>query len=166
LVAAISDPDGGALIAVPAQTNSTKIRNGRLRLQNGYGSDRLDLPLALTAQYWNGSVFTNHVADNCTSLAVPTASAGMVFGTSGNLSAGKTTASINGVSSGTASLLMGDGGFVLSRPGSGNTGYVDVTVSAPVWLQYAWSGSTATNPTARAVFGMFKSPLIYRRENY
>jgi MSHA biogenesis protein MshQ len=34
------------------------------------------------------------------------------------------------------------------------------------WLMYPWTSATATNPTARATFGVYKSPLIYRRENY
>ena len=96
------------------------------------------------AQYWNGSTFITNTLDNCTTVPVPTSSSGMVFGT----------------------LLVGAGGFILSKPEAGNTGFVAVTISSPIWLQYAWSGSTASNPTGRAAFGIFMSALIYRRENY
>jgi hypothetical protein len=35
------------------------------------------------------------------------------------------------------------------------------------WLMFDWTGSgTASSPRARATFGIYKSPLIYRRENY
>jgi len=46
------------------------------------------------------------------------------------------------------------------------SGSADITVTAPSWLQYPWTSTTATSPTARATFGIYKSPLIYRRENY
>jgi MSHA biogenesis protein MshQ len=143
------------------------IRSGRLRMLNAYGSELLALtmPLWLSTQYWNGSTWTLNSADSCTSLAVPTSASGMVFGP-GNLVAGSTTASIQGVGSGSASLLAGDGGFKLSRPGTGKTGYVDITVATPSWLTFPWSGSSATAAKGRATFGSYKSPLIYLREIY
>jgi len=33
------------------------------------------------------------------------------------------------------------------------------------WLQFGGISANA-NPSARATFGIFKSPMIYRRENY
>lgn len=45
------------------------------------------------------------------------------------------------------------------------TGAFTVTATVPTWLQYNWTGVVG-NPTARATFGVYKSPLIYRRENY
>jgi MSHA biogenesis protein MshQ len=63
-------------------------------------------------------------------------------------------------------LLAGDAAFRLTAPGSGNNGYVTITVATPSWLKYPWTSSTATDPSARATFGIYKSPLIYRRENY
>jgi MSHA biogenesis protein MshQ len=168
LTASVSDPDGGSLISSPAQTNTTKIRNGRLRFLNGYGSEFLDLPMSLTAQYWNGSGFVTNTSDTCTTLAVPTSASGMVFGPvpPGNLSAGETVASMYGVTSGSPALIGGDAGFKLSKPGAGNNGYVDTTVTAPSWLQYPWAGGASASPTARGTFGVYKSPLVFRRENY
>jgi MSHA biogenesis protein MshQ len=40
------------------------------------------------------------------------------------------------------------------------------------WLQFNWKGAGKTNPSARAVFGIYKKDqpsggvMIYRRENY
>jgi MSHA biogenesis protein MshQ len=141
------------------------MRYGRLRLQNAYGSELLPLPMSLTAQYWTGSGFALNTADSCTSLQVPTSASGMVFG-AGNLAAGETTASIQGLSAGSGVLLAGDAAFRLTAPGSGNNGYVTITVATPSWLKYPWTSSTATDASARATFGIYKSPLIYRRENY
>jgi MSHA biogenesis protein MshQ len=141
------------------------IRSGRLRLVNAYGSELLALPMSLTAQYWNGSGYVLHTQDTCTSLAVPTSASGMVFGP-GNLSAGETTARLRGTSSGNVSLLAGDAVMTLTKPGIGNSGYVDITINTPNWLKYPWSSVTPGNAVGRATFGIYKSPLIYRRENY
>jgi MSHA biogenesis protein MshQ len=143
------------------------VRSGRLRMLNAYGSELLALtvPQWLQTQYWNGSTWTLNSADNCTSLAVPTSASGMVFGP-GSLVAGSTTASINGVSSGSGTLLAGDAGFKLTRPGSGKTGYVDITVNTPSWLLYPWSSSSPSAAKGRATYGAYKSPLIFRREIY
>jgi MSHA biogenesis protein MshQ len=184
----VSDPDGVLLINRNMdQSNTTcttdaagtssgncpavnfggtqKMRYGRLRLQNAYGSELLPLPMSLTAQYWNGTGFALNTFDSCTSLTVPTSASGMVFGT-GNLAAGETTASIQGLSSGSGVLLTGDAALRLTAPGSGNNGYATITIATPSWLKYPWASATATDASARATFGIYKSPLIYRRENY
>jgi MSHA biogenesis protein MshQ len=54
----------------------------------------------------------------------------------------------------------------LKAPGTGKTGSVDITATIPAWLQYDWLGAGVTNPKGRATFGVYKSPLIYHRENY
>jgi MSHA biogenesis protein MshQ len=40
-----------------------------------------------------------------------------------------------------------------------------VTATVPDWLKYNW-GSGVSSPSAQASFNVYKSPLIYRRENY
>lgn len=40
------------------------------------------------------------------------------------------------------------------------------TSANAAWLMYPWTSSTASNPFARVDFGVYRSPLIYRRENY
>ena len=157
------DTDGVSSATGTQGTNY--LRSGRLRMLNAYGSELLALPVSSQAQYWAGTGYVLNTLDSCTSLVVPTSSSGLVFGT-GNLTAGKTAAKINGVSSGVGSLVSGDAGFTLSAPGSGATGYVDATITAPSWLQYNWKGAGNVSPSARATFGTYKSPLVYMRENY
>jgi len=150
---------------------TSEIRSGRLWIANAYGSELLPLPVPLQAQYYTSSGWLLNTADSCTSLLLPTTVAGLVFG-SGNLSAGETTPSSNvtatPITSGNFTLGAGDAKFRLSKPGAGNNGYVDITVDAPAWLKFPWKGAGlgAISPTARATFGIYKTPLIYRRENY
>lgn len=142
--------------------SATKLRYGRLRLQNAYGSELLDLPVPLLAQYWNGSAWVQNADDSCTTITAPTSGAGLTFYPS-QLSS-KTTATVNS----TGKLASGDAGLKFSKPGLGNSGYVDITIPLALqpWLQFPWKGAGNVDPGARATFGIYKSPLIYRRENY
>ena len=165
VLAAPVDSDNVTMTAAQVAA-STPLRYGRLRLQNAYGSELLALPVTATTEYRDASgYYVKNTDDSCTTVAVPAAGSGLTFG-AGNLSAGETVAGINGTSSGLGTWVSGNGGLVLSRPGSGNNGFVDITLSVPDWLKFPWSGGSPVNPTAKAVFGIFKSPLIYRRENY
>jgi len=60
----------------------------------------------------------------------------------------------------------GNFNLTLKAPGSGNSGSMNVTATVPNWLKYNWTGSGITNPSARATFGIYKTPIIYIRENY
>jgi len=48
--------------------NAPELRFGRLRLSNAVGSELLQLPMPLSAQYWNGQGFVVNSSDNCTQL--------------------------------------------------------------------------------------------------
>jgi MSHA biogenesis protein MshQ len=168
--------DGEVPAASPAMAlGSTTLRYGRLQLFNAYGSELLDLPLTLRAQYWNGSAWVTNSDDSCTTITAPTSGSGLTFypevaaGAPGNhLSAAETTATVNV----TGKLASGDAGLRFSRPGAGNSGYVDISIPLAVrpWLQFPWGISavnpTGLNPTGRATFGIYRSRLIYSRENY
>jgi Concanavalin A-like lectin/glucanases superfamily/IPT/TIG domain len=149
---------------VPAGTASSlgaaTLRYGRLQLQNAYGSELLALPVPLRAQYWNGSAWVTNADDSCTTITAPTSGAGLTL----HLSTGVTTASVN-VS---GKLASGDAGLRFTAPGAGNSGYVDISIPLALkpWLQFPWAGGANVDPTGRATFGIFRSPLIYRRENY
>lgn len=174
LSAAPSDGDAPAA-ATPATLGDADLRYGRLQLLNAYGSELLDLPVTLRAQYWNGNAWVTNSDDSCTSISAPGSGAGLTFhpevapGAVGNhLSAGETTASVNAG----GKLNAGLAGLKFSRPGAGNSGYVDISIplAARPWLQHPWGTSavnpTGLNPSGRATFGIFKSRLIYSRENH
>ena len=154
---------------------SAPIRSGRLSLQNVYGSELLALPVPLVAQYWNGSSYATNSSDSCT--VIPASS--IVMGNYLNLlSACKTQM----LTVGNLSILAGKpagSGLTLTAPGAGNAGSVDLRINAGAaasgntCVSAAQSAATAANlpwfgPNlgARATFGVFKSPIIYRRENY
>ncbi|MBB1072941.1 hypothetical protein HUU62_00730 [Rhodoferax sp. 4810] len=184
LKAAVADATDGALLigsAAHKETNTTKVRHGRVQLQNAYGSEMLKLPLPVNLQYWNGG-WTKNTLDYCTVLAA--SQFAWVFPT-GTASRPNSLAACESVLSVTG--FAPDYLFTLGEPGPGNAGWADLTLNlgstaagsscasatpgtagtanAP-WLQFDWAGTGVTNPKARASFGVFKSPLIYRRENY
>lgn len=68
------------------------------------------------------------------------------------------------MAAGPGALQKGDFNLWLKAPTSAGT--VTVNVDVPPWLEFPWVGVGNTDPSARATFGVFKSPLIYRRENY
>jgi MSHA biogenesis protein MshQ len=148
-------------------------------MRNAYGSELLNLPIPLEAQYWNGSAFIRNDGDSCTSL-LP-ANIGLANFTS-NLAAGETSAAA-------VAFNAGVGNLTLSAPGDGNGGSVDLVINLgttaieapcsaltpdPVTtganaghLQGKWCGANYDkDPTARATFGIRKTPLIYLRENF
>lgn len=156
------------------------VRFGRLRLANATGTELRALPVPLTAQYWNGQGFVTNSADNCTTLpalaaVVQTAplTPGLTFyaaSADNQLAAGETTATL------AAPLVSGNASLVLTAPGAGNHGYLDLVADAPAWLEYNWDGvdqggdgqTLDDNPRARVAFGKRRGAdrLIIRREIY
>lgn len=172
--------DGGLTVqtasATAVHSGSSELRFGRLALSNVYGSELLDLPLPVTAQYWSSAgYYVTHTDDSCTALPVSSLSMAFLAATP-NLSACQTQLSPTGV----RTFGSGQLALKLTQPGVGRQGSVDLVLnlgstaagstcvsasaSAATAASLPWLGST--NPTARATFGIYKSPLIYRRENY
>jgi MSHA biogenesis protein MshQ len=180
LIASVNDPDGSSLIGTNAQkeTNATRIRYGRLWLGNAYGSELLDLPIPLEAQYWAaGGYYVTNRDDVCTTI--PVSSIALSFlATTPNLVACETQLSPMG----SPVLVGGKLPLKLTKPGKGNNGTVGLALnigSAAVGSTCVSSSGASTpataaslpwfgivNPAGRAAFGVFKTPLIYRRENY
>lgn len=168
---------GGSGIAFDA---GAEFRYGRLRVANNYGSEKLNLPIDVSAQYWDGEKFASNIADNCTRIA---AGSVQLSGHAGGLSAANMPQShvLTGVS-----VQNGQGKLILQKPtsmvGKGSVGVcVDlgpdpaggVACSAPSpanqpWLQGAWSQPNQNeDPQGRASFGVNKGgPVIYMRERY
>jgi hypothetical protein len=157
-------------------------RYGILKLASAYGSELTNLPVAVEAQYWDGARFATNTSDQCTSLPTGIMAMGNY---QRNLAACET-----GLTAATLKLSSGRGYFTLLKPGSGNSGSVDISLQlgtsatgstcvgtgssataasagSLTWLQGKWSGSSYDqNPSARASFGQYKSPLIYLRESF
>ena len=164
-----------------------EMRFGRLRLANGNGSNLVPLALRLEAQHWIApGYFVTNTADSCT--VVTSANVGL-GNFQGGLTSGDTTASVAA-----GSLAGGLKSVVLSPPGAGKSGSVDIVLylAAPPgginacvtfgvpptplgadlgFLRGEWCTPPAgydRDPTARARFGAYRgsSEFIYFRENY
>lgn len=147
---------------------STDVRYGQMKLSNAHGSELLQLPIAVTAQYWNGLNYVTNIADSITTLnATTVTSANWTNLTPSNwqkLTPSSTwAAGATSVVPATASVVFinGTASFKLAAP-SGKTGSVDIATNAPAYLP-----SNSGYP-ARATFGVYKgaNEFIYLRENY
>jgi hypothetical protein len=164
--------------ASPAFDDGATMVFGRIALTNAYGVETQSLAVPAETQYYTGSVWVTNAGDFCT--AIP--GAALAFANwQKSLNACETSVSGGGtVSRGRTSLL-------LSAPGPGNTGSVDLTLNLGAtasgsaciagaaqsstttglgFLQGAWGGATySVNPTGRASFGEYGVMPGFRREN-
>jgi uncharacterized repeat protein (TIGR01451 family) len=172
LKASVTDPDG-ALLTGAAVSNTTRIRFGRLKLGNVYGSELLNLSVPVQVQYWSGTAFALNSLDACTTLATANlkltgAPAGVTATASGIFAAGAGSINVSKPSPATAATieLCIDAG---PDPVGGTVCAASASASA-AFLQGLWFPGTAYNndPGARATFGIYKgnNNLIYQRENY
>jgi len=157
------------------QAATSKVRYGRIKFANAYGSQLLTLNLPLTLQYFNSGGWVTNALDSCSTLAANN----FAYAFTGNLNACETAGTLTG-SAPNLSLR-------LAAPGNGNEGNADLALN----LGTASAGNTCvavgsagpaesagnqawlslpggTNPTARATFGVYKgrNEFIYLRESY
>ena len=151
---------------------------GRLALRDALGSELLDLPMPLVTQYYSGTTqgFTTNTADNCSAapaISFSNYQLALAAGETCVRDSGDPGASGAGCPAPAAPSLQfgsiasaGNFNLTLAAPGSGNSGALWVTATAPSWLQYAWG--SATSPVGMATFGVFPGPAsrIYQREVY
>jgi predicted acyltransferase (DUF342 family) len=162
-----TDSDGVTMTSASVSTASL-FRYGRLLMPNTYGSELLPLTVPIEAQYWNGSAYQRNQLDTCT--AIPTSAVAM-----GNYKSNLSTCETALTGGGT--MAAGKTAVRLSAPGNGNHGSVDLSLNlnsatgttctpasaSATSAAIPWFG---TSPSARATFGIFKSPVIYMRESY
>jgi MSHA biogenesis protein MshQ len=158
-VRAIDADNVSSLQTTPANSveAGVKVATGRTYIPGVYGSNRLPLPLPITVQFYNGSYWATSLTDNAMSFNNALSTAGgnvlatQVSGPAGCISVNNpnvTTHVVSGVRS-------------LSIAASSTTCSYNLSLNnAPTYLPvFPVNGG-------RATFGLFKSPLIYRRENY
>lgn len=135
----------------PLVQGVVELRHGRFRIPNAYGSERLALPMSATAQYFNGTTWVSNLADNLTSFSSD-------FSPAGNLLAAIVTGLGGGLTASNPDALPVSSGVKNFRLAAPNvSGSADISLNAPAYLPSA---------PGRATFGIYRSPLIYRRENY
>ena len=152
--------DGVSSLRVSSVEGGVKVVSGRMKLSNAHGSELLQLPIAATIQYWNGTTYVTSTTDSVSSFA----SGAVSFTNCQKLSAISTWPTTcppppTSVSPASVVFLNGMGNFILAKPGVGKSGSVDMTTSAPSYLP---------SNKARATFGVYKgaNEFIYLRENY
>ena len=160
------------------QVATADIRYGRIRLNNAIGSEILNLPVPVKAQYFNGMGFVNNSDDNCTAFSLTP----VTNGSPTNFQYGsllidnpKKSMTVGASTLGGASSLIFSGGVGATFPPTlglilfapNLSGSIDLTLTVPAWLQFNWTGVVG-NPKARATFGAYRNTdqFIYQRENY
>ena len=137
--------------ATPASSveGGVMVVSGRVKIPNVYGSELLPLPVTVTVQYYKNAS-AKWVTSTTDSVSVPggTVIAAAVTGT--------TLCTGLGFATTPAPVVSGIGSVTLTKPTNGRCS-ADITLSSPSYLP---------SVSGRATFGIFKSPLIYRRENY
>nr|WP_315489437.1 DUF6701 domain-containing protein [uncultured Rhodoferax sp.] len=190
-VRAIDSESVSSLRAVAASSveGGTTVRSGRFRLSNAYGSELLnvglDLPTAAVEFYDVSPAGWRAGPDFCTNLTA----ANFAF----TAAAPACTGAIASCTTALSATRVGTGPYTwtvnLSKPNpvlptsmcvtlnldglatglqctaTGTPGPASTSANAP-WLRYGWKSATETDPAAAVNFGTYKSPLIYRRENY
>lgn len=169
---------------------TTLIRSGRIRMSNAYGSELLNtgLPLPTVLEYYDTAPLGwRTFTDSCTNLvaanfaftkAAPSCNAAVTTCTTAlaitaspvgpgpykapwTVNLGKPTSAGN-----MCVTLNLDGAAIGNQCTATGTTSTPSTSAAMPWLMFGWSSTTLSDPAAAVTFGAFKSPLIYRRENY
>jgi MSHA biogenesis protein MshQ len=151
---------------------------GRLALRDAVGSELLDLPMALTTQYYVSTTqgFTTNTNDSCT-VAPSIALSNFLQNLTSACVRDSSKPGVSGAGCAVAAPLpynpkasSGNFNLVFAAPGSGFNGAMTVIATAPAWLQYVWNsaGGINTNPAGIAAFGVFsgQASRVYQREVY
>ncbi len=162
----------------PHDIGGSEIRFGRMMLENSHGTELLDLPLPMRAEYFDGANFLLNTDDGCSSFATDQ----LVLDSA--VESGQTDGDIqvrpgqlSRLSLAHSPLLAGEAGLSLCPPGNpacsptpGNDGWVDLRLDLSLrpWLRFDWDGDGHfdNDPRARATFGIFKGNdrQIYLRQ--
>ncbi len=130
---------------------------GRISMTNNNGAETEALNMPVTAEYWDGLNWQTNLLENgtCTALLNSDFSPGQWTAATGT----PDTSVTNWTGFG-----LGTGSYDLTAPGAGNTGKITMTGNVPSWLK-AWDGTAFTlDPSATAVFGIYRGrpPILFR----
>jgi MSHA biogenesis protein MshQ len=146
------DTDNVTSLRASAVEAGLKVANGRIYLLNAHGSERLPLPIKAMVQYYNGTAWVNSLTDGASAFDsnLSTAGGNVVVSVLSGLGTGVTIAN-----PATSAVAGGVRSFNLAAPLA--AGSANISLNAPLYLP---------STTSRATLGIFRSPLVYRRENY
>lgn len=172
-----SDAVSSRLATTPSNSieGGIKVVSGRLKVANGYGSELLPLPLDALIQYYTGSTWITSDTDSVTTLTLPASFSLTPSGTTVASMTPSPVTTLNGV------VTAGKFKIYLGKPTGltvGAKSYARILPTAPLFFltcNTLIESNTGTPPcpssgrtsvSGVATFGLYKSPIIYRRENY
>ena len=126
-----------------------RIVNGRLLVPNAHGSERLDLPLKVSAQYWTGTHW--ELSKNDQDSEVDAKPANTVFL---NFYGGLKSGALSLLPQSVLKLADGSANYAV-KVSPAASGSADLLINGVPWLP---------STKGRLTFGTYKSPLIYMRE--
>ncbi|MGL4475313.1 MAG: DUF6701 domain-containing protein [Shewanella sp.] len=151
------------------QLLTTKVRAGRVVMDNTYGPETAELTMPSRAEYWDGALWQTNNLDVCTNFnasltsSVDNPSLGYVFDPDLTAAQSVTRTRNSAINQGQFSLMWQQLG--------GYRGQITAPLIVPTWLQWYWSwdGNSPTvlaNPRASAFFGSYRGndKVIYWRE--
>jgi MSHA biogenesis protein MshQ len=164
--------------------STTRVRYGRMRVDNAMGSEQVALSVPVRLDYWSGTGWAPNTLDvTCTSLASrpPPAfgsntAASACFGsgctsTTAGAAGSLYTSRVKGVNANAvtpsysaSTFSNGVRSVVFSAPKQSGT--LNFSVEAPLWLKIGPVNPTGTNPLGAIRFGTYNSRFIFLRENY
>ncbi len=157
---------------------TTELRFGRLRLNDAYGPEVVDLPVSFFTEYWDGTEFVRNVEDSCTlisreAIIYP----GGTLADDGNrtvaVGGGTTTGEYANLDTDGVNFLASDADHSFTAPGRGNTGSFEVQIDLVDrrWLRFDWNqngdySDDIQMPPATIGFGSYRGHdrIIYWRE--
>ena len=163
---------------------TTKLRYGRIRLPNAYGSELLDARLEVRAEYWNGSLWILNTLDKISTFSSSNVFTSNKVGSIVSLPSVKSITQFSAGSGGVGYIIFnktslpGSFDVALNLSASGSDTSCNAshggTASNMAWLKAYWSAPANCNsaiawsqdPNARVKVGSPKAPYIYLRERY
>lgn len=154
------------------------VRFGRLRLDDAFGPESVNLPVRFTTEYWNGSFFVQAATDDCTQIpraAINYPAGNLLSDANRNvtLNGGSTQGIYAGLLPNAVGFDDGNAGHYFSAPGTGiGTFDVNIDLTDLPWLRFDWNQDGDMNDDAilRANFGFGQyrghDRIIYWREDF
>ncbi|WP_028471375.1 DUF6701 domain-containing protein [Neptunomonas japonica] len=170
-----SDGDGDLLEEVCSgfsieNISAKEMRLGRLNVVDAYGPETESLAFPWLAEYYDGANFITNTDDSCSAWLESDVTYADVEGSL--IASGLTAPSYAFAATPVTTFRVdkGDAGAMMSAPGAGNTGVVNVSVdlAAAPYFKFDWDGdgSFEEEPSANIVFGQFRSndKVIFQRQ--
>lgn len=156
----------GIMDTVRVNSVPTRLRYGRLRLDDSYGPETADLPVVFQTEYWNGSQWIKNLDDSCSTIPLnkiiyPDGAIHISSNRTASVGGGSTTGRYAYLNATTVGFNAGDAGHYFTAPGAGNTGSITVKVDLTdlPWLMFDWDNDgvpDAQLPDAQFSFGNYR----------